>query len=327
MKKRVTIKDIAAAAGCSANCVSRALMDAPDISEKRKKEIRGIADQMGYIFNRSAAALRQGQSKIIGIVVDSFIEPRYFVMINFFWDRLAERDYTIIVFRFHGTLFGVDLAKQLIAAGAAGAIAFSPPTKEAQQLLDKNKIASVVLGRDADGLCDNVVLDDRFGGGLAAQHFLDRGLRRPLYLGETRRLDYSVRRGEGFGAECARRGVQARIVSRDDIPGYDYRKYLEDLFRNGDLPDCIFCFSDFIACILIKEMHRLKISGIPVIGFDNIQQEIVMPIPLTSVSYDKRQVADLAVDLLFSKIDKGKGGHVEKKVFSELVIVNGEDAI
>lgn len=319
MKKRVTIKDIAAVAGCSTNCVSRALMDAPDISAKRKQEIRAIADRLGYILNRGAAALRHGQTKIIGIVVDSFIEPRYFLMVNFFWERLAEQDYTIIVFRFHGTCFEEELAKRMIAVGVQGAIAFSPPTQAAQALLDKNKITTVVLGRDAGGLCHNVVLDDDYGGRLAARYLLGKGARRPVYLGETKELDYSVRRGIGFAAECESAGIKAHVISRDELPMQDYAAYLEAQDREGTLPDAIFCFSDFIACILIREMGRLGIRDIPVVGFDNIQQDIVMPVNLVSVAYDKKQVADLAIDLLLKGIAR-TGGQAIKMVFSELRI-------
>lgn len=321
MKKRVTIKDIAAEAKCSANCVSRALMDAPDISQKRKDEIRKIADRMGYIVNRSAAALR-GRSNVVAIMVDSFIEPRYFVMINFFWERFSKEGYTSIVFRFDGIQFDVDLAEQLISAGVTGAIAFSPPTVQAQTLLDKNKIPVVVIGRDAGGRCDNVLLDDALGGKLAANHFLSRGFGKPMYLGETCALDYSVRRGQGFLEEFQAHGMSANVVSRDEIENGDFTAFLEGLCRADDLPDCIFCFSDFIAYMAIRELHRLG-KSVPVIGFDNIQKDIVMPIALTSISYDKRAVANVAIDLLYDAIQKQR----EKRtvVFSDLQLVLGEE--
>ena len=70
MQKRVRLVDVAKAVGCSVNSVSRALMDAPDISEKTKKIIRKTAEELGYIPNMAAASLKKGNSKIIGILYD-----------------------------------------------------------------------------------------------------------------------------------------------------------------------------------------------------------------------------------------------------------------
>lgn len=54
---KVTMKDVAAKAGCSQAAVSKALCNAPDISESRRMEIRKIASQLGYRPNPLVSAL------------------------------------------------------------------------------------------------------------------------------------------------------------------------------------------------------------------------------------------------------------------------------
>ena len=54
----VSLKDIAAACGVSASTVSKALNDLDDISEKRKAMIRQKANEMGYLPNMAARALK-----------------------------------------------------------------------------------------------------------------------------------------------------------------------------------------------------------------------------------------------------------------------------
>ena len=73
----VTIKDIAAAAGFSANTVSRALRDMPDISDDTKKIIRETAVRMGYRKNVLASALRASHSYNIGVIVPDIQNPVY----------------------------------------------------------------------------------------------------------------------------------------------------------------------------------------------------------------------------------------------------------
>ena len=51
MVKRTTIVDIAREAKVSVSTVSKALMDAPDISYKTKCLIRKTAEELGYVYN------------------------------------------------------------------------------------------------------------------------------------------------------------------------------------------------------------------------------------------------------------------------------------
>ena len=61
----VSLKDIAAACGVSASTVSKALNDLDDISEKRKAMIRQKANEMGYLPNMAARALKTKMTHIL----------------------------------------------------------------------------------------------------------------------------------------------------------------------------------------------------------------------------------------------------------------------
>ncbi len=51
--------------------VSRALADAPDISESTKKKIRQIAKDLGYVPNRAGVGLRTGRTNVISLVMST----------------------------------------------------------------------------------------------------------------------------------------------------------------------------------------------------------------------------------------------------------------
>ena len=65
----VTIKDVAKVAGVATSTVSRVLSDSPKISEKTKKKVRKVMDEMGYHLNENARNLVQQSTKTIGIVM------------------------------------------------------------------------------------------------------------------------------------------------------------------------------------------------------------------------------------------------------------------
>ena len=68
-KEKATIHDIAKKLNITASTVSRALKDHPRISETTKQAVHKTAIKLNYQPNHIAAALRNGKSNIIGIIV------------------------------------------------------------------------------------------------------------------------------------------------------------------------------------------------------------------------------------------------------------------
>lgn len=66
---RATIKDIARHLKINPSTVSRALRDHPDVSKKKKEEIKELAEKLGYKPNQNAINLRRGKSGIIGLII------------------------------------------------------------------------------------------------------------------------------------------------------------------------------------------------------------------------------------------------------------------
>jgi DNA-binding LacI/PurR family transcriptional regulator len=64
----VSLKDIAAACGVSVATVSKALNNQSDISEARRAQIRKTANEMGYLPNMAARALKTKATHDIGVL-------------------------------------------------------------------------------------------------------------------------------------------------------------------------------------------------------------------------------------------------------------------
>ena len=67
------MKDIAQACGVSVATVSKALNGQQDIGRETRERIRQVADEMGYMTNASARALKTSRSFNIGVL---FVDPR-----------------------------------------------------------------------------------------------------------------------------------------------------------------------------------------------------------------------------------------------------------
>jgi DNA-binding LacI/PurR family transcriptional regulator len=67
-KKRVTIKDVAQAAGVSTQTVSRVINKFSYVSEETRKRVEAVVEQLGYYPGTLARSLIQQRSYTLGIV-------------------------------------------------------------------------------------------------------------------------------------------------------------------------------------------------------------------------------------------------------------------
>ena len=73
----VSMADLARELGVSMTTVSRALSDHHSIGAATKQRVLKLAKKLNYQPNHLAAALRKGQSRLLGVVVP-YIEGKFF---------------------------------------------------------------------------------------------------------------------------------------------------------------------------------------------------------------------------------------------------------
>lgn len=77
MNPRVTIIDVAKAAGVSKSTVSAALTNNPTVNTKTRDKVLAVAAELGYRPNRLARSLVRKNSGVIGVVVRNLRNPYY----------------------------------------------------------------------------------------------------------------------------------------------------------------------------------------------------------------------------------------------------------
>ena len=66
--KRITVKDVARAAGVSTQTVSRVMNNYSFISEKTRQHVQAVVDELGYRPSTLARSLIQQRSYTLGVV-------------------------------------------------------------------------------------------------------------------------------------------------------------------------------------------------------------------------------------------------------------------
>ncbi|MBP6961906.1 MAG: LacI family DNA-binding transcriptional regulator, partial [Thermotogae bacterium] len=96
-KQFITMADVARKSGFSINTVSRALNNKPDISEETKDKILKIAQEIGFVKNRSASLLRSVETRIIGVIMADSSNPFYSEVLKGIEWASRKYDYQIIL--------------------------------------------------------------------------------------------------------------------------------------------------------------------------------------------------------------------------------------
>src|SRR6185295_8010704 len=73
--RATTIVDIARAAGVSKSTVSLVLKDSPLVRAETRERVGRAIEQLGYVYNRSAANLRTARSSFVGMVISDLMNP------------------------------------------------------------------------------------------------------------------------------------------------------------------------------------------------------------------------------------------------------------
>ena len=313
----VTIRDVAAKAGVSFQLVSTVLGNKKyaRASEATRKKIMDAVRDLGYVPNVSARVLRGDPSRIIGVLIDSRAPEALYGVLAEIEQAADELGYRILSAQAH------DDPEKLLSAyrslkqnGVDGILSFSHDYAQLNchldhQLRDDPKIVYVLNA--PEGIGSSVDVDYLGGMTLAADHLRKNGYRKTALIllgGRLENLPSSCsRRLSGFRTACPQGEVILLKSSLNDMTALE--KEFRSLVRRKIIPgafDSAIVQNDNFAAILMRHLLEagVRIPGdFGLIGWDNLLIAECLPVPLTSLSYDRKELARTVLDILLKKIN------------------------
>ena len=326
MKKRATIKDVAALAGVSAATVSRALDDRPEISSETKERVRSACAQLGYGPNAAARGVAGHATHTIGLVLPDISNPYFSGMATAIEETAAAHGCRVFL---SNSLRKEDRelrAIENLVARQVDGILVNPVSPESQ-LRHREVLGGlpcVYLGANHDESPSYVMADNETGAYAAARYLIRLGHRDILFLGGRTTSRTREQRIRGFRRALAEAGLEGRELPAPPnvtlMRQWSYETALELL--KGPLPDAIFAYSDMTALKVLEaaEERGVRIpEDLSMVGYDNIAFGALHRIHLTTVSQHKYQQGQIAVERLLEKIN-GSRAHTEDILEPELII-------
>ena len=314
MRRRVTIRDVAAAAGVSHQTVSRVLNDRPDVAEETRRRILQVIDELEYQPSAIARSLTIQRTMTLAVVTAGLDYAGPSRTLNGIAEQAERMGYALLLkelprFDSHDLQ---PLFRSLIARRIDGIIWAVPEVGNNRAWLEErlpDLPVPVIFGtmQARPGL-RSVAIDNLSGGRLATTHLLQQGYRHIAHI--TGPLDWweARQRREGWQEMLLSAGVAPTeiVAEKGDWSAASGERAIGHLLEHYPQMDAVFVGNDQMALGVLQLACQRGIrvpQDLAVVGFDGLPETTHFWPPLTTVYQDQPQLGRVAVQELVRMIE------------------------
>lgn len=306
----MSMKELAALAGVDISTVSRALRgDSRRVSAATMERVQALAERSGYITNPAASTLRSGRSKMLGVVVPILSDIVLAILVTAIEEASRELGYLSTVIATHGDpRVRADAIDRLLSRKVDGFILCDTEIGiDVPDRLTASGAPFVFAMRRSD--CGaSYTADDRRGGTLVAEHFLDMGHTSVAVVPGPGNAATALDRRDGF-VDALLRTTDVEVLPIPSHGGFgveDGHRSVNAILSRGDHPTAFFCTNDHTAIGAARALtdRGMKVGrDVALVGYNDIPAAAYLEPPLSSVRTDLRSMGRQATQGLISMIE------------------------
>ncbi|NCO21147.1 MAG: LacI family DNA-binding transcriptional regulator [Rhodobacterales bacterium] len=326
---RVTLKNVAQAAGVSEMTVSRVLRQSGTVSERTRAHVRQIVESMGYVQNHMAGSLATSRSNQVAVIIPSLINNVFTEVVAGIADALERAGYNAII---GVSDYNLDREEALIASmmswRPAGMILSNiAHTARATNILRNAAIPLVEMMNLTRTPIDTCVGVDQAAAGRAlAGHLIARGYRRFGYVG-WHDLDFSAAaRLSGMQQVITAGGGQIVLLSAFDSPPdiAAGKSGLRRLLQQQPTVEAVIFSNDtaatggYLHCV----EAGIDVPGdLALAGFSGLQMGQTLPRKLTTVMTQRYDIGRISARCILNRL---AGQSPDRVVDMKFALIEGE---
>lgn len=329
-RKPPTMQDIARKVGVSPMTVSRALRDGTSVNAQTREAIRQAVEELGYVFDSTAANLRQQRTGFVAVTIPSINNANFAATVRALSDGLKDHGLQLLL---GYTDYDIEQEEALV-----------------EQLLRRRPEAIVVTGGQHTARCRRMLaaagipvveiwdlptepvghvvgFSNAAAAGVLVDHLVETGRTRIAFIGgEAGRDSRGADRRAGFIAAMQRHGLDAsRLVATGMPPVSMLEGAAATTVLREQFPDteAILCVSDLVAFGALAECQRRGITvpeQIAIAGFGNYEVAEVCVPSLTTLDPFPEQIGQQAAAIILGALDFSNSDLVTPKIIPELLV-------
>lgn len=284
--------DVADLAGVSQMTVSRVMSGKGYISSEVRDRVNAAALEIGYVQNRLARGLRSEQSSLIAVVLPTLGNTVFTEALSGITDALTAQSFRPV---FGLTEYSEDreyeLVRDLLSWRPSGIVlAGLEHSDQTRKAIDASGVrVAEIMDIDGEPISTAFGLSQKAAGQITAQHMLDKGHRRFIYVGSQSGADLRAgKRLEGFRQTVREAGgtMMSELISTLPSSMIEGRRMTAEILSGPQRPDAIYYSNDDLAAGGIMHCLAEGVSipdDIAMAGFNGLPYLDALPIQLTTI--------------------------------------------
>lgn len=330
-KNKTTIKDIANVLNISTAAVSKALHNDSRISEKTKKAVRQVAENLNYQPNHLASALRSGKSKLIGVIVPKTNSNFFSSVIHNIEEGLNTEGYNIIITQsnesYKKECANIDALLFTQVDGIIASMANETVDLAHYEKIKAAGIPLITFDRGENDLnVDYIGIDDYNSSHIIVDHLVEQGCKRIAHIGGFKRTRIYNNRIRGYIDALKKHNLplDKELLIESNLTKEDGRLKMQNLLNLENRPDAVYVAGDYAALgvlELIKEQNISIPDEIALVGFGNEPFTDMVSPKITSVNQHSYEIGRIAAKTFLEYKDQDQLKQTLKKNILEAELI------
>jgi len=315
MKKKPTIRDVAARAGVSIATVSKYINATQRFTPAVERRMRAAIDELEYHSNPLARSMITGKTGSVGVVILDIANPHFTNIVKGANRVALEHGYNLLFVDTEESQAREDDLLAALSRRVDGLIVSTRmPEDQLHRILALGKPV-VFSGRPAPKGATSIGIDARAAAYMIGELLVKQGHRDIAYVGfAPARPD--MERMRGLSESLRSHGL---ALTRYEVRGpniVEGERICSSIVLRKDKPDAVVCYNDMVAIGFMGAAHTMGVSipgDMSVVGIDNIPFGRFTSPALTTVDTQSERLGEEGMRLLLRQIDgqsPADAGHV-----------------
>ncbi len=304
MKKKPTIRDVAAHAGVSIATVSKFINSTQRFTAAVERKIQAAIDELQYHSNPLARSMITGKTGSVGVAILDICNPHFTNIVKGANRVALEHGYNLLFVDTEESQSREDELLVALSRRVDGMIVSTRmPEEDLQRILALGKPV-VFSGRPAPEGVPSIGIDAYSAAYMIGELLVKQGHRDIAYLGfAPARPDKERMRGL---TECLR--THGLTPTRYEVRGptmLEGERVCSTVVLRKDRPEAVVCYNDMVAVGFMGAAQSLGVAipgDMSVVGIDNIPFGRFTNPALTTVDTQSERLGEEAMRLLFRQI-------------------------
>ena len=307
---KISIKDIARAAGVSHSTVSRSLSDSPLVNSETKARIRQLSIEMGYTPNAAARSLVMGRTRTVGVVVTTIADPFIAEVTQGIESTAYEHGYSVILASSNSDPSREIAAVEMLRSKRVDGVIVTSSRVGAlyQDHLERIGVPVVLINNHSEQsgrYTFSITVDNEHGGHLATRHLVELGHRRIAYIAAQVNHSSNMGRLAGYRQALSEAGIPfdpAMVLAGNGrVEGGE--RCWSQLAALTNPPTAVFCYNDMTAIGLLRDVRQVGLmvpQDVSIVGFDDIPFASYVYPALTTIAQPKFEMGQQATEMVLA---------------------------